>query len=201
MQIRLFRVFLVIVPLMVVVITAKAEILLSDNFNDGILSSNWSFTGDAVREEDGVLKILTNQTDNGGVVSSTPFKLPEGVLTLTRKVKLHYGNEFAMPWISLSYRDESNALNNLFSIYYGRMSYNGAPHQSVYGTFFAPGNSSPHSRESGGMTVKSPFPVLWDEWVSEKITYDRSTGKVRYFRNETLEIEGTAPILPAETPV
>ncbi|HRB28764.1 MAG TPA: hypothetical protein PK517_01145 [Nitrosomonas sp.] len=179
---------------------ADQPILLSDNFDDGILSSNWSFTGDTVREEDGILKILTNQTDNGGVLSSTPFKLPEGVLTLTRKVKLHYGNEFAMPWISLSYRDGLNALNNLFSIYYGQMSYNGAPHQSVYGTFLAPGNSSPHSRESGGMTVKGSKPVLWNEWFDETITYDRSTGKVRYSGNG-MEIEGTAPILPAETPV
>jgi hypothetical protein len=50
------------------------------------------------------------------------------------------------------------------------------------------------------MTVKGP-PVLWDRWFEERINYDRTTGKVRYFRNGVEEIVGTTSPLPAGTRV
>ncbi|MDH5573412.1 MAG: hypothetical protein OEY89_16740 [Gammaproteobacteria bacterium] len=179
---------------------AANSILLSDNFDDGNISANWTATGNTVVEADGVLKILTNQTDNGGRVTSIPFNLPTGVLTLTRKAKLHYANSNAMPWISLAYRDESNVEHHVFSVFFGNIAYNGTGHVPVYGTFLAQGDANPHSAASRDMTVEGP-PVLWDVWFDERITYDQATGEVRYFRNGSEEIVGVAPILPAETPV
>lgn len=200
MRIKLSSGFLVIVSLMVVVITAKAEILLSDNFNDGTLSSNWSVTGNAVQETNGVLKILTELTDGGGIVTSSPFKLPAGILTLKRKTKLHYANSYAMPWISLAYSDETSPEHHVFSIYYGNLAYNDSGHLSVYGTFLALGDANPHWGAARNMTVEGP-PVIWDNWFDEQITYNRATGEVRYLRNGSEEIIGIAPIIPAGTPV
>ena len=80
------------------------------------------------------------------------------------------------------------------------MSYNTFPLYSVYGTFYARGNSSPHSRESRNMTVEGP-PVIWDKWFEEHITYERSTGKIQYLRNGTPEIINIAPVLPAGTSI
>ena len=179
---------------------ATGSELLSDNFDDGVLSGSWTVTGNTVQEADGVLKVLQNTTDAGGVLTSTPFKLPASLLTLTRKTKLHYANNYSMPSINLAYRDVLNNEEHVFSIYYGNLSYNGSGHIPVYGTFLALGSSNPHWGESRRMTVEGPS-VLWDSWFDERITYDRATGEVQYFRNGVKEIIGIAPILPAETSV
>lgn len=192
----------IVISLLITMVSVKAEsVLFADDFNDNSISvTDWTISGNTVIEEDGILKILTTQTDNGGQVSSTPFNLPAGVLTLTRKAKLHSANSYTMPWISLSYRDDSNVVHNVFSLYYGNMSYNGGVHQSVYGTFLALGDANPHYSPSRDMTIAGPA-VLWDLWFDERITYDRTTGEVRYLRNGSDEIIGFAPIIPAGTPV
>lgn len=174
--------------------------LFSDNFNDGVIRSDWTVEGNTVFEADGALKIVTNQTDGGGYISSAPLLLPQGTLSLTRKVKLHYGNRYAMPSFSISYRDSANILNHIYTVFYGNMSYQSGYYLSVYGTFLGVGNSNPHISTSRSMTVAGP-PVIWDAWFEEKITYNQATGEVRYSRNGLEEIVGFAPRLPAGTPV
>lgn len=201
LHIKYFYDFVMVILLMITMTIAKAEsYLFTDNFDDGVISSNWTISGDTVLEEGGILKILTNQTDNGGRATSMPFKLPSGILTLTRKAKLHSANSYTMPWISLAYHDESNAEHHIFSIYYGNMAYNGTGHIPVYGTFLAQGDANPHWGAARDMTVEGPS-VIWDNWFDEQISYDRTTGEVRYLRNGSDEIIGIAPIIPAGTPV
>ncbi len=174
-------------------------VLFADDFQDGEVNpALWTVFGNAVQEEGGILKILTNQTDAGGLIVGKAFPMPENGLQFTRKAMLRYSNSYAMPSIRISYSDAAQQDVTLFSVVYGNMSYNGGVHQSVYGTFLGLGNGNPHSRDTRQFTVEGP-PVLWETWFDERLSYHRSSGQVRYFRNGEELISGNAPSIPAGT--
>lgn len=176
---------------------SSPTVLLSDDFNDNTIdSAKWTATGNTVEEQDGYLKLLTNQTDAGGKVYSSTFLMPSNGLTLTRKARVHYSNTYSIPSIRIGYRDGANQEMTVFSVLYGNMSYNGGVHESVYGTFLGLGNGNPHDKSLRYLTVQGPT-VIWDTWFDEKITYDRQSGLVRYSRNGVESITGIAPITPA----
>jgi hypothetical protein len=180
---------------------SSTAVLLSDDFNDGSLdTTKWTASGNTVQEQDGYLKLLTNQTDAGGKVYSRNFTMPANGLTMTRKARVHYSNTYSIPSIRIGYRDGANQEMTVFSIHYGNMSYSTGVQAAVYGTFLGLGQGNPHDDNLRYLTVEGPA-VLWDTWFDEKITYDRQSGLVRYFRNGVLAITGTAPVMPVGTQV
>jgi YD repeat-containing protein len=176
---------------------SSPTVLLSDDFNDGTIdTAKWTAMGNTVQEQDGYLKLLTNQTDAGGKVYSNTFSMPANGLTLTRKARVHYSNTYSIPSIRIGYKDEANQEMTVFSILYGNMSYDAGVQHSVHGTFLGLGQGNPHDDNLRYLTVEGPS-VLWDTWFDEKITYDRQSGLVRYFRNGVEAISGTAPVMPS----
>jgi hypothetical protein len=176
-------------------------VLLSDDFNDSSIdTAKWTAYGNTVQEQDGYLKLLTNQTDAGGKVYSRNFSMPSNGLTLTRKARVHYSNTYSIPSIRIGYRDGANQEMTVFSIHYGNMSYDAGVQHSVYGTFLGLGQGNPHDDNLRYLKVEGPS-VIWDAWFDEKITYDRQSGLVRYFRNGVESITGTAPAMPAGSQV
>jgi TM2 domain-containing membrane protein YozV len=180
-----------------VTVISSPTVLLSDDFNDGVINAaKWTASGNTVQEQDGYLKLLTNQTDAGGKVYSSNFSMPTNGLTVTRKARVHYSNTYSIPSIRIGYRDGANQEMTVFSIHYGNMSYDLGVQHSVYGTFLGLGQGNPHDDNLRYLTVQGPA-VIWDTWFDEKITYDRQSGLVRYSRNGVESITGTAPVMPA----
>lgn len=178
-----------------------AGLLLDDDFGDGIIDpARWTHDRSTVIEEEGLLKVIVQVTDAGGRLASVPWTLPSKGFSLRRKAMVHYGNNYAVPNIRFTYPGVGEVEQTLCSVFYGNMSYSSSQNETVYGTFLGLGEGNPHNKPSRAQTVAGPD-VLWDQWFTEQVTYDRATGLVQYFQNESLAASGTAAILPAGTPI
>jgi len=172
---------------------------ISERFQDKRLSSAWAVGGRSVELSAGVLKVLAQKTDGGGY-ARLAFDLPPSPITIARKALIHYGNDKAMPKLTLTYKDSSGAEHFIFTICYGNLQYQDATNRQVIGTFLAPGDSNPLSAATRNLTTAGPA-VIWDNWFSERIVYDSTLGLVRYQREGTEAIIARTPKLPAGTRV
>jgi len=166
--------------------------LFEDNFDDNSLDpAKWSMRGNTVTETGQTMQLFANQTDNVGVLTSQPFQLQgRGPITMTRRAKVHYGNNYAIPTFVVKI-----GTTVAFQLHYANMAYNGAPHRACYGTTISGANGNPHSL-TGVNFVSTPIPTLWDTWYQEKVVFVPDTGNAQYFVNDELKIEYNVGILP-----
>ena len=155
-----------------------------DGFDDNAVDTNkWTASGYTVQEINGYMRVGTDVTDNGGVLTSLPFAIsPNGDITITRTVMLHYANDaFAahmflrfgtLPWVAAYYANYDETWGGEFIARHGTYLVRNA--DSSWNPLISPSNET---------NVSSAFPVLWDTWFSEKLVYSPSTGVLQYFAN------------------
>lgn len=158
--------------------------IFSDNFDDNsVSSSKWTSWGTSVAESGQIMQVLQNQTDAGGNLKSIPIAInPTALITISRTTRVHYANSYFMGSLHLAFGTLPQV-----SIRYGNMSYNGVPHQSVYGFFISRNAASPHSRSTDPNDISSRIEPIWDTWFTERIMYDPRTGDLSYYINDVLK--------------
>ncbi len=144
--------------------SAQDVVLFQDDFEDNSMdSSKWASTsGYSVTEADGMMKVETNSTDNGGVLYSIDIPLDNstGLITMTRRMLVHEdfsGSKYFRGRHRLLESNDSACLEVLYYDYSGTKvgfgdEYNG----------YAP---------------------IYDTWFDEVVTYDPVTGNASYSIN------------------
>ena len=155
-------------------------------------STKWTTSGNTVVESGGAMQVLQSATDAGGNLNSEPIPVNStGKITITRQVKVHYGNAYYMAEFGI-------AIGSLpmFTIRYANMSYaDGVTYKSCYGFYLTSTNGRPDVISSSA-NVSTPIPPIWDTWFTEKVTYDPSTGFMEYFVNNVSQLNYKVGALP-----
>ena len=180
---------------------AFSEVIFADDFNDNVIdSAKWIPRGYTVAEQESMMKVMTTVTDNGGALESAHIPVNnKEPLTITRKVKVHYGNEYfgadGMAIIPIG------ALTKIFRITYGNMAYAGTiygnpnPFCAYYG-FFVNRNNSIMGYCYMRVDASPVINPIWDTWFDEKIVYYPATGQLEYFMNGEKKMDYNVGILP-----
>ena len=173
-----------------------------DDFSGTTLDATfWAGTaGNRVVQQDGILKIETSSTDNGGRIYSKPIVISSSLpITLTRRVKIHYQNNYFIGRMSFWLEDPSNGSrldDGDLSVNYGHMSYRGGKWCPLDGFYlldiglqsqYAPDAhtvAEGHYCEFQSRSSSRVAPV-WDAWFEERITYDPKSGLAEYFIDGT----------------
>lgn len=163
-------------------------IVLADDFNDNTINTGLYKTyQNTVTETGQTLQLTVTQTDHPGIIRSSYLAINSAdSLIITRKVKVHYANEYYWGSIGISI---DNVLP--FSICYSNYSYvaQGTPFSSCssYGIRICRNAESPagyHNLQNLSNTVTCP----WNTWFDEKIAYNFSTGMVSYYINGQFQL-------------
>jgi len=162
--------------------------VLADDFNDNIINSGLYRTYlYNVTETGQTMQMTNNQIDQPGILISNYLAL--GVadsLIITRKVKVHYANEYFIGQIGI-------AIDNVlqFGILYSNYSFNspGSPYYSYpsYGIRINRNCESPgccRNLQNLSNTVTCP----WNTWFDEKVAYNFTTGMVSYYINGQFQL-------------
>jgi len=175
------------------------KIIFSDDFNDNRIDPDkWTYEGNRVVEEDGIMKVEQQAIDAaGGVLKSTPIEIdPKKLLIITRRVKLHYANQYLCSAFYVSFV-EFLQFKYGFGIDYRNYAYSSAEEQPAYGFFIikAPAYASSRKYQQQQYVSRRIEPV-WDQWFDEKIIYNPTTGLVEYFINNEKRMEFNVGPLP-----
>ena len=174
-------------------------ILFSDNFGNSQINTNqWATSGNKVEQVNGTMRVGTDAVDNGGFLLSKPFPMaPSGKVTITRNVNVHQANAFFAGNISVRY-------GNLpwMAVHYADHSYNGGGAHDRHGTFISRTAGAPEGAwvnlvyESNPDNIVGPFPMLWNSWFAETITYAPETGQLEYLVNNVKLCDYNLGLLP-----
>jgi hypothetical protein len=150
-----------------------------DDFNDGVIDpKKWEIRGATVREESGMLRVLTLQTDRGGQARTLPISIdPTRPLVISRRVKVHAANEYfdgRMVVEITGYPEKS------FGVTYADYRYTGAGEAVTVGFSVFRRNATPHRYAERRANVSQFIPPLFDRWFDEEFRYDPRTGEARY---------------------
>ena len=83
----------------------SADVIFEDNFDDGVIdSSKWPIAaGNVIVESDGILKALNTVTDKYGVIVSQDIPInTENPIQISRRVKVHYANNYSKPSVRIT---------------------------------------------------------------------------------------------------
>ncbi len=139
-------------------IASADTVLFQDDFNDNSLdSAKWTASGNFVSESDQVLKLVVNQTDNGGIVTSPliPLANATGLITVARSVLVHKGSSHMRFWHRAYMANGTQATG---TNYYN---YTSGVDQVGFGHY--------NNRQA-----------TYDTWFDEVMTYDPVTGTTNY---------------------
>lgn len=171
----------------------RQTVIFADNFNDNKIDfSKWATSGNTVTEANQVMQVLTTVMDGGGNLTSTSIPVnPTGKITVTRRVYLHYGNNYFIGQFGITI----GALPT-FSVRYANMNYAaGSTYMSRYGFFLTRNNARP-DLIADQVNVSPPVTPVWDAWFNEKITYDPVNGVAEYFINNVKQLTFNVGVLP-----
>ena len=169
--------------------TPCATYFLSDDFNDGIIDpAKWTYTGNAVVEEDGQLKLYQNVTDQDVHLRSVDMNVPaNGKVSMDRRYWLHRGSsgsEFFYPRNVFLLNGDVNSwvgVEYTYASYYGT-GYHTSPLVGIY----------LYSNLDGVETRIRLCDVAFDTWLTEHIEVDFTAGTLSYYR-DTLMATVTVP--------
>ncbi|MBI2560020.1 MAG: hypothetical protein HYW14_02675 [Planctomycetes bacterium] len=161
--------------------------LFFDGFNDSNIDSNkWIYGGNSVTEDDARMKVETTVKDQGGWLNSKLIEINDkNVLTITRRVKLHYANEYFSGEFKI-YLDQVSDFS--FGI-----SYQNYQVDCPGFGFFVYRNGHLCSQQND---VSERIEPVWDRWFNEKIVYNPATGLLEYFIDGEKQVEFNVGTLP-----
>lgn len=158
-----------------------AAVLFEDDFNDGQLNASlWSTSGSYVQETAGLLRVVQNATDNGGVAISSDFQFDPmgGTVTWTSRTRVHYQNNYFRPYQGLINRTSAGGTQALAAVRHRHYFYNTSDN------FFT---------IDGASQTLSP---IWDQWFTETVTYEPTTGDLLYSVDDGNTVESVSAVGP-----
>ena len=176
--------------------TTCATYFLHDDFNDGVIDpAKWTYTGNAVLEEEGLLKLQQNVTDQDVHIRSVDMTVPSnGKVNMDRRFWLHKpaittgtyipgryytpGNFFLLngdvnSWVGVCYS---------YTEYYDDAYHHDNPRFGIY----------LQSKLDGVETWIRLCDVSFDTWMTEHIEVDFTAGTLSYYM-DTLMATVTVP--------
>ncbi len=144
-----------------------------------------------------VLTATVNTTDRGPFLLSKPIPVKKGdVITVKRRVKLHYGNDKFSGGLAILETYDSNLKPQMVDNGWG-VSLGQALALVEYVHFYGedlerPGNDNfrvlgPNWKKSHSYALMEP---TYDEWFEETLIFDTASGEIRYIYNdETYKVE------------
>lgn len=162
---------------------SESAVLFEDDFNDGQLNTAlWNTSGSYVQETAGLLRLVQNATDNGGVASTIDFGFDPtgGTVTWTMSTRVHYQNNYFRPYQGLINRTSDGQTQGLAAVRHRHYFYH---------------TSDNYFGIDGASQTLSP---IWDQWFTETVTYEPTTGDLLYSVDDgnTVQSVGTVGSLP-----
>src|SRR3990170_852984 len=181
--------------------SASASVLFSDDFNDNAIDpTKWTYEGVSVSEQNGIMSVNTDATDNGGRLFSK-WILVNGSnpIIVSRRTIQHYANNY----FDGNYRLQfvTNGDNNpdfSFGVDYANYSYSGGGDCPRYGFFLVPDSEN----WAGGSrictkNISVPVPAKWDTWFTEELIYDPVSGLLSYAIDGQVQTTFNVGVLPS----
>lgn len=169
---------LVLIPLSV----SEASSDVGDDFNDNQLDNTiWQPGNGVVLEEDGMLKLITAQTDViGRVTTRWVDVVGSDMISVARDTYQHYANSRYIGQMSLQFDyDGDGSVEKQYDIVHANYTYTAGDRVARVGTYLAEDGRVARA----GTNVSSQMPALWNQWFNEVLTYDPVAGELRYERN------------------
>ena len=176
---------------------------LSDDFNDGEINPDyWSSFGSRVVEEDGLLKMEQNITDDNVGLLSVPLGVaPNNLIVIERRFIVHKNSNNYLGGYAIEFNGnvdvhgrpvhanswDGSILNNTgvdyLGIVYGHSSYD-----DKYGIYLEDGIGS----NIHGIRLCN---TIFDTWLTEKVVVDLSAGTLSYYLDGALIATVSIPAL------
>ncbi|MEI7982825.1 MAG: hypothetical protein WCI71_14325, partial [Bacteroidota bacterium] len=156
-------------------------VILKDNFERGSINTTlWEVTGVHVKQEDGIMKLEQNVTDQPTCLSSKWLAFDtRRSIKITRNVKIHRGggqsNNYYYGSFGLTFDNE-----NSMSIQYLYSKYNDRKYTPLKEGIFL------QTTYDKNYTEKRLASNIWDEWFKETFIFKAATGVISYYLNDLL---------------
>jgi hypothetical protein len=159
-------------------VQSKDVIIFSDDFGNGVISSrDWTYAGNSVTEEGSIMKVATTVTDKGGSLESRWIDVdPQGVLVISRRTKVNYGNEYFIGAFSITFE---SAPELKFGINYSNYTYDEQGYCPNHGFFLFRNNANVSECKAKNNVIR--IEPVWNKWFDEKIIYNFGTGLLEYY--------------------
>ena len=174
------------------VTTPTDTVIFSDDFNDNSLDTSvWTASGNVVQETAQQMQVLCTVQDAFGVLNSKEFPINRtGIITITRKVNLHYANNYAV----LQFHVKAGNLG-WFGLSYANYNYSVPAHG-----FYLIRNDAFVGDALDAADFSPAISAVWDTWFDEKLTYDPVSGQMSYYINNEHKQDFNVGALPAGDP-
>lgn len=164
------------------VVTLAVNTLLSDDFNDGVIDpAKWTYTGNAVLEEEGLLKLHQNVTDQDVHLRSIDMSVPNSrKVNMVRRFMVHRSNNYYYGDALFYFNGNTNN--------YIRIDYDYTTYEQWYGTYIL-------YRIDGQDGRIRICDARFDTWITERVELDFAEGTLSYYLDTliaTVNIPGFA---------
>ena len=160
--------------------------ILSDDFNDGTIDPlKWTYSGNSVYEEDGVLKLYQDVTDQYVRLRSTNLNIPaSGKVAMDRKFLVHRSSNYYYGSVNFYFNGGEDQQN------FVGIQYNYSDYEGWYGIHLV----YKLIGEENETRVRL-YDASFDTWLTEHVEIDFTTGALTYFMDSvvtTVNIPGLA---------
>ena len=157
--------------------------LLSDDFNDGVIDpSKWTYTGNAVVEEDGLLKMQQNVTDQDVHLRSVSMDVPyDGKVDIARRFMVHRDERYYYGSNYIYFNGDNNSyiqLQYTYAEYYDNAYHHSDPMNGIY----------VYSRVGGVESNVRICDIEFDTWLTEHVELDFTAGTMSYYMDTLVAI-------------
>ena len=155
---------------------------LTDDFNDGEINPElWTYAGSSVYEDEGLMKLEQNNTDENVYLLSAPLALAsDNQIVIDRKFYLHRAYDY--------YYGEQTVFLNGDENTYVRVQYFYDSYDGRYGTYLV-------SQFYGEYYETYLCDAQFDTWLTEKVIIDFADGTLAYYLDGNLVSTSYVPYL------
>lgn len=181
----------------------NSKVIFADDFSSKVINVNhWTTNGSSITIVDGIMRIIVDETDNGGIVISSNFSFePTKPIIIQSRLKVTYNQMtkekvyfYGSFWITANVYDAKEDFSSLPPIdKYGRgVSYtnydyigdggNGTETIATEGFFLVKPFGRTHEKRSYYDNKIGPrMQPVWEKWFEQKIIYNPINGEMQYF--------------------
>ena len=165
---------------------------ISDNFNDGEINSEfWTATGSNIYEEEGMIELQQNVTDNYVALESAPMRIPSNsLIVIDRKFLIHEQYHNSSWGDRYFYGNINIKINGSDDDYIGLWYYDD-DYENRHGTYL-------RVQLNGEVSETRICDAYFDTWLKEKIVLDITDKSLAYYLNDTLVSSLNIPSLSTQ---
>jgi eukaryotic-like serine/threonine-protein kinase len=177
---------------------SRGIVRFSDSFDAGVIDARkWETGGSSVRESGGTLVLSASVVDHTGWARTLPIPIdPSRPLVISRRVRLHPGNEFFDGLMSIT---PTGYPEKRFGVSYASYHYTGGGECVAVGFSLFRRDANSHRFADRRANASPLIPPAWDRWLDEKLVYDPRTGEARYFLDGREQLVYNVGALPPTT--